>query len=484
MVTVCLFSLASCDAIKHKYEDLTMSVYEVEKFNWGVTQSDTGEVLKFDLNTSNDIITNKMFDAQGNEVERWLSNGQWGRGSHGMGGDITEKRIPKYFQIAYYDYVEDTFYQLRGELPQQRLYELFKQKTVDVRSSGISRGRVIQRFNQIQIGVAPKGYVIVWVGSDGHSDQVEIGQYQAQINSNLTPSEYNKKYGQGVSFELVDRWPLLKEWNMGKWDQKGEALVAKLKTGWLPTPEYYQMARVKYPYRIEMTGNAQLVEYQGRYANKEREFVLNRDLAKAQTQLKGAPEDLWLFFNDKQGQRHSVRIDFYQKGRIKAEPDMNGFIGEPDISTVWDAFHKLMPNRTIADNDKPVNDTDMATLEIHMSEDMGEVLAYLVKGNQRIELPLYKAELEDLKPYSYYQDEESPPAEVIERIKNGVLSYSLRMTCCVGDPCPQTGMWYCEGVSPEQGIYMRKGDPMPGQSYNKEARTKMQWHLIKPMDNS
>ena len=51
----------------------------------------------------------------------------------------------------------------------------------------------------------------------------------------------------------------------------------------------------------------------------------------------------------------------------------------------------------------------------------------------------------------------------------------------VGAPCPQTGMWYCEGVSPEQGIYMRKGDPMPGQSYNKEARANMQWHLIKPM---
>jgi hypothetical protein len=54
----------------------------------------------------------------------------------------------------------------------------------------------------------------------------------------------------------------------------------------------------------------------------------------------------------------------------------------------------------------------------------------------------------------------------------------------VGEPCPTTGMWYCKGVSPETGIYMRKGDPMPGQSYSKVERDAMEWSLIKTVGNT
>jgi hypothetical protein len=54
----------------------------------------------------------------------------------------------------------------------------------------------------------------------------------------------------------------------------------------------------------------------------------------------------------------------------------------------------------------------------------------------------------------------------------------------VGDICPASGMWYCKGVSPETGIYMRKGDIMPGQSYSKEQRETIVWTLIKPIENT
>jgi hypothetical protein len=50
--------------------------------------------------------------------------------------------------------------------------------------------------------------------------------------------------------------------------------------------------------------------------------------------------------------------------------------------------------------------------------------------------------------------------------------------------CPVTGFWFCEGVSSVQGIYLRKGDPMPGQSYSKEQQETMEWRLIKPMENT
>ena len=50
----------------------------------------------------------------------------------------------------------------------------------------------------------------------------------------------------------------------------------------------------------------------------------------------------------------------------------------------------------------------------------------------------------------------------------------------VGDPCPQTGFWACEQLSGDQGIFLRKGDLMPGQSFKQEEQANMQWRLVKP----
>ncbi|WP_133621435.1 hypothetical protein [Hydromonas duriensis] len=51
----------------------------------------------------------------------------------------------------------------------------------------------------------------------------------------------------------------------------------------------------------------------------------------------------------------------------------------------------------------------------------------------------------------------------------------------VGDPCPQTGFWMCDQLGGEQGIFLRKGDPMPGQSFSAAERENMNWRLIKPV---
>ncbi len=57
--------------------------------------------------------------------------------------------------------------------------------------------------------------------------------------------------------------------------------------------------------------------------------------------------------------------------------------------------------------------------------------------------------------------------------------FGVTPTAQIGTPCPITGMWYCEGISPEQGTCIRKGgDPMPGQGYRAEQRATMVWHLL------
>ena len=70
------------------------------------------------------------------------------------------------------------------------------------------------------------------------------------------------------------------------------------------------------------------------------------------------------------------------------------------------------------------------------------------------------------------------------KFRNGVLAAYERnansATIKVGDPCPQTGYWACEQLSGEQGIFLRKGDLMPGQSFKQEEQANMQWRLVKP----
>jgi hypothetical protein len=51
----------------------------------------------------------------------------------------------------------------------------------------------------------------------------------------------------------------------------------------------------------------------------------------------------------------------------------------------------------------------------------------------------------------------------------------------VGDPCPQMGFWLCDQLGGDQGIFLRKGDPMPGQSFSKAEQEKMNWRLVKPV---
>ena len=52
----------------------------------------------------------------------------------------------------------------------------------------------------------------------------------------------------------------------------------------------------------------------------------------------------------------------------------------------------------------------------------------------------------------------------------------------IGDYCPQTGYWNCEYLSSKDGLFMRAGDRMPGQSAvaRGDISADTLWTLIKP----
>jgi hypothetical protein len=54
----------------------------------------------------------------------------------------------------------------------------------------------------------------------------------------------------------------------------------------------------------------------------------------------------------------------------------------------------------------------------------------------------------------------------------------------VNDVCPTTGFWTSDVLGGTQGIFMRKGDPMPGQSFSKAERENIVWRLVKNLEQS
>jgi hypothetical protein len=97
------------------------------------------------------------------------------------------------------------------------------------------------------------------------------------------------------------------------------------------------------------------------------------------------------------------------------------------------------------------------------------------------------AEEAKLRKEGYHIDEtyQDPPISKEFLIDpQSANEYGTQPTAKFGDVCPATGMWYCKNVTTEQGIFMRKGDPMPGQSYRPEEREAMVWSLVKNLEQS
>ena len=444
--------LGACSEVKRIYEERTMSVYESETFNWGVQVGLSSMII-----TKGEEADNYLKDAQGQLLRRWFgySNDLWGGGTP-MGGVEEDNRLPKYLGVKYYEVVENKFYKLTDAvLPQQRIYDLFRQKKVEDFS-----GKVKPKYNQIKISILPKG--LVWVFVDGLADVREVGLYQAKELFGMTVAQFNQ-------FEGINGQKLgisLTEQDWGRNEQIAyyrPELITKLQSGWAPNSEYYlNTARIRYPYQFSLSGNGRLTEFRATYGNFERSTVLPFSIEEEQKRLKAVPSSMKLYFNDKAGIRHAIRVNLYEK---------NTFWGEPDLSAIQKTFAKFFPNRKADDwlniSDQPLHDDEYATLEFHVNDDLSDITAFLIKGSQKEEIQLYRddngSKLKTLQPHAYWEEKPTPSLEIIDRYLKGPQS-SLRTKVRIGEVCPETGYWSCDYLSSADGLFMRAGDRMPGQS--------------------
>lgn len=368
-----------------------MNAYATEVMKWEVSFCSYG--LDIDPKAQGDLETlwsdNWFKDAEGNVVVKFFTGfgAAWGAGASGMGGSNPKgSRLPKTFRLTYYDFLEDRFYQLDGDLPQQRIYELFQRKIVD---KDVNYGKVRGRFDDLRLGVAPRGNVMLWAA--GLGNQVELQAYRAHELQGMTRASYNASLPGGTFTLMEDRWKAL----------AGGRLQAdtldRIKAGWVPDPAWYMRTiRVKYPWRHRLTGNvSQMTELESYQGNAESQTVGAWEVMLYQntTAMRGIPKTAKFWFTDKAGTRHHLWLSFSLRERA---------LSEKDLTEVRAAFEQMFPGRKLEDNDYLPNEHDMATVEVHVSDDCKAFTASLVKGDRRVPLPVGKTQHYELEPYTHW----------------------------------------------------------------------------------
>jgi hypothetical protein len=345
---------------------------------------------------------NWLKDADGKTVALFYTGfgAAWGRGSSGMGGpDRDGARLPKTLRLSYYDTLEDRFYQLDAELPLRRLFDLFIEAPKIVAKKA-TYGKVRPRYEDLRIGIAPDGHVMLWVW--GLGSQVELATYRARVLEGMTAQSYNASRPP-ASFALAeDRWL-----GLGRMTPPTHE---RIKAGWRPDPMWYMRhIRVKFPWRHVLTGNvSRVTELESLQGNAEAENVGQWEMNNYVqiNRLRGIPESAFFWFHDRKGQRHYLWLQFFLRERA---------VSESDLSEVRAAFDQVFPGRKLEDNDWLPGDADMARVEVNVSDDFKTFTAVLVKGDVRLPLPVGKTQHFELEPFTHWRGNKSEEITPDER---------------------------------------------------------------------
>ena len=155
---LCSFSLISCQNKKME-----------EKFKWTGTVSApqeypievySGALIADDFTYSFDAI--------------WgTQNTGWGENGGLMNVSEEQMQVPNKLEFTWYSLAEEKFYTGKWNLDQEKIFKLFKEGFKSYHSGKL----VTNTYDELIIGLAPKGKVVLW--AMGEKEQREIGVFQA-----------------------------------------------------------------------------------------------------------------------------------------------------------------------------------------------------------------------------------------------------------------------------------------------------------------
>jgi len=124
-------------------------------------------------------------------INTGISTGDWGFGNNAYAGG---KTIPTNLSLTWISYADKKFYKIETELPHDKILALFKEGYKDKDMSHIT-------YNDITVGLAPGGFVVVWL--TGKNRSIEIAHYQA-VETFVSVNEFSRNPLEHTQEEFYD----------------------------------------------------------------------------------------------------------------------------------------------------------------------------------------------------------------------------------------------------------------------------------------
>jgi hypothetical protein len=296
---ILMMQLSSCQ----KKENMN-----IEKFDWeGLGCTPAGYPVV--------ILSPNIFYSNGGKYITLIPNMSNTAGSDwtgsGRGWSSEPSPAPDHLSIVWYAPTEMKIYKGEFDLPQQKIYNLFKEGYmtfgIPIESEDSKETLHWETYTALTAGLAPKGMVVVWLGG---LNKVEIGRYQAKELSKKEANEVYKSH-----FKMDDYMPetvVESELVSRRVTPEVQEIIKQGKISCKQWDDY----RLRYNWKVEFNKPLEMYSYYIRYFNSEKSGNLppvltqqefNKNILEPTSKV--VPNKFGMYVTAKNGRKYLIRLE-------------------------------------------------------------------------------------------------------------------------------------------------------------------------------
>ncbi len=224
-----------------------------------------------------------------------FSNSGWGCR---IGDSDIKAPVPDRLDMTWLSYVDDKFYTGEWKLPVEKIQQLFDEGYYSKRGLEAKT----EAYNIINIGLGPKGMVVVWVA--GTDRQVEVARFQASettLDPKLITEEEKYMFREGYSSHRLENNHVI-----------SQDLREYITKNGYPPSEVYEAYREKYLWKpkVILPEGCKISRLYIKMCNGEFEDPFDRPIEQNYRAIPYGFQIFWSVMNGKKEQEYVSRIAF------------------------------------------------------------------------------------------------------------------------------------------------------------------------------
>jgi hypothetical protein len=326
-----------------------MENYKTEKFEWEGDATAPEDYPMF-------IISPNFFKLNDDKLAFIPNMGYtdygWSGSARSWSVGESFKTMPESLHIAWLSITENKFYEGNFNMPQEKLYKLFKEGYMKYgQRPGHFDGKEDlhkETFHAITVGLAPKGMVVVWASGQ---NKIEIGRYQAE------------EVPEGEKADMM--WKQITKTGNRERSQKKDFEEApphvqqEIKEGKISSKKWDDY-RLRYNWKMECNQPFEIYDYYLRYFNSEMtgyppsgisQEIFNKNILEPED--KAVPRKFGMYVTTRDGVNRLIRVDpFDEQETIEAFKKMEEASPKAPITMFFDIDAGFTSAKITLKNDK------------------------------------------------------------------------------------------------------------------------------------